>query len=121
MTNPIYTTGQFTGLRTLKDGTLNLSIQCNEESPEKAGLLFSLNNKFIYIGFKEEPFLNEEKELLEKMESSETIGKTPSQRLRAVLFVSYHDNQQGFDSFDQFYIAKMEKFINIIKDKLPNQ
>ena len=50
-------------------------------------------------------------------EKAETGSKTPSQRLRGVLFVLWE--QQGKEGdFEQYYKSKMEKLINIIKDKL---
>jgi len=43
--------------------------------------------------------------------------KTPSQRLRSCLFVLYEQGSKNKD-WDIFYSEQMEKFINLVKDKL---
>ena len=51
----------------------------------------------------------------------ETIGKTASQRLRAVLFVMWKQQIEDGEStmtFNEFYASNMERIINLIKDKL---
>jgi hypothetical protein len=44
-------------------------------------------------------------------------GKTPSQRLRSVLYVLYTQTKTT-KTFPQFYDENMEKFIDLIKTKL---
>jgi cysteine synthase len=51
---------------------------------------------------------------------AEVETKTPSERLRAVLFVLYkHENPN--ETFATFYTAKIEKVIEHVKSKLPEQ
>lgn len=51
---------------------------------------------------------------------SERETKTPGQRLRAILFILWkHENSK--ESFQSFYDHAMEKFIDHIKKKLPDQ
>ena len=45
-------------------------------------------------------------------------GKTPSQRLRAVLYVWWEQKYQGTISFDDFYKKHIEKIIEGVKIKL---
>jgi hypothetical protein len=49
-----------------------------------------------------------------KLEKDE---KSPSQRLRAVLFV-YWQQKKPTEDFEQFYFSQMNKFIEHIKEKL---
>ena len=44
--------------------------------------------------------------------------KSPSQRLRNVLFVFFKQTHKSTDDFELFYKNQMEKFISFIKDKL---
>lgn len=102
----------------LKDGTFKFTIYCNELPPEKIGQVFTLNNQYCYIGLKREDFLNAEREALDALEADETVGKTPSQRLRAVLFLNWKGNPEGFSNFDAYYKHKMERMIEHWKGKL---
>jgi hypothetical protein len=111
-------TGILNSPQGLKDGTMKVSINFNEQPPEKLGALFAMNNKFLYVALKEEPFLNEEKKLLEELKSDEQIGKSPSQRVRSTLYVLYDQDNEGFASFDQYYKFKIEKYIDFLKSKI---
>lgn len=51
---------------------------------------------------------------------TERDSKTPSQRLRAVLFV-WWQSLGAKGNFDQWYAEKMEKIIDGVKTKLPEQ
>ena len=54
------------------------------------------------------------------MVDAEAGGKSPSQRLRAVLFLLWrhvHPNQEI--SFENYYLSRMDKFMNAVKEKLP--
>ena len=45
--------------------------------------------------------------------------KSPSQRLRAVLFVYWKEVKGGQGDFESFYRAQVERIIEQYKDKLP--
>ena len=53
-----------------------------------------------------------------KLDSEKTDGKTPSQRLRAVLFVYWKQHKQKEIEFDIFYVRYMNRLIEQIKEKL---
>jgi len=44
--------------------------------------------------------------------------KTPSQRMRNVLFLLFEQDHKGFSDFDSFYLDRMEKLIDLLKKKL---
>ncbi len=119
MSKPIFLPGLLSSPQGLKDNTFKFTIYCNELPPEKIGQIFTLNNKYVYIALKEEDFLNEEKLAIDLLESNELIGKTHSQRLRNVMYIAFKDNNEGFDTFDQYYRFRMEKVIDHFKSKLP--
>jgi len=45
-------------------------------------------------------------------------GKTPSQRMRNVLFILYKQDHEGFKEFDGYYKTKMDKFIEELKNNI---
>lgn len=118
MGKTIYIPGMITSPQGLADGTWKVTLRFNELPPEKIGQLASLNQKFVYFGIKEEGFKNEEKEMLESLESDESIGKTQAQRLRAVLYRNWQQNPEGFPDSETHYRAKMERLIEHLKNKL---
>jgi hypothetical protein len=50
---------------------------------------------------------------------AEFAGKTPSLRMRNVLFIIWKQVPEGFKEFDSFYKFKMEKYIDELKANLP--
>lgn len=111
--------GQIESYRSLKDKTTKIVIETNELTPEQIlGVAGSLQ-KFGYIAFKEETFKNKEKEVIENLKSDyEDNGKTPSQRMRGVLYVNFEQANEGYKTFSDYYNAKMETIINHYKNKL---
>jgi hypothetical protein len=90
-----------------------------ELMPEDMTTLMMLRNKPGYFVFKPEKFIEEDIITLPEKYDLEAGEKTPSQRLRSVLFVFWNQKRKdkGVD-FDSFYKDQMEKFINSVKDKL---
>lgn len=106
------------GVSTRKDKTIKLVIGTSELTPDKAGQIIGLQNAMVYLAIKKEQFNNSELEEIEKLKAVEYEGKTPSQRLRAVLYRYWEQDKKGFDSFSSFYDHYMEKHIDQIKSKL---
>lgn len=46
--------------------------------------------------------------------------KSKSQRLRAVLFLNWQQDNEGFDTFEKYYDIKMELLISSFRFKLPS-
>lgn len=110
------TAAQITKIETLADGGLKLSVYTSQIlAPQEEALLFSLRNKEGWFLFKENPF---EKEDLHFPEIKTPIRKkSPSQRLRAVLYRLWERTDQSIE-FQEFYELWIEKFIAYIKKKL---
>lgn len=107
----------------MKDRSVSVSFVTQELTPDKAGKLFELQNQAGYIAIKAETFLDEETKALEaiKADVSEFGGKTPSQRLRNVLYVYFEQlREQGIvtNDFDLFYKKQMDVLIEQYKTKL---
>lgn len=105
--------------RSLKDRTLKLTFETSELNPQELLGVAENLTAFGYLAFKKEPFKEDERKALEGMKTDfDDKGKTPSQRLRAVLFVSWQQDNKGFDDFDSFYKHKMNEVIEHFKSKL---
>ena len=110
---------QLEGYRSLKDRTLKLSFETNELSPEQmANIHYSLN-KIGYLAFAPDPFTTKEITDLDNLKVEyDDSDKTPSQRLRAVLYRLWEQTPEGYKTFNDFYNSKMEGFITHLKSKL---
>ena len=107
------------GYRSLKDGTLKLSFETGELSPEQmANVHYSLN-KVGFLAFSPDPFATHELEEIDKLKVEfNDVGKPPSYRMRAVLYRLYEQKPEGYKTFNDFYNAKMETLIEHFKGKL---
>ena len=110
------------GVSPRKDGGMGLRF-ITQEIPEKEKLLLmSFFNKFGWVLFSEDEI--QEADIPEKNTDIEGRKvKTPSQRLRAVIWLlakqdGIADNDQI--GHDEFYVKKMEDLINWAKAKLDN-
>lgn len=100
------------------DGSLSLNFSTGEMSPEECTLLFKLTR--INLRMSLTP-LGEAIEPPVEIKS-EVASKTPSQRIRAVLFCLYKYRQQSrhiTDTFEVFYASEMNRIIESIKAELP--
>jgi hypothetical protein len=110
---------QLENLRTRKDRTLSLTFGTQELDPAKAGELMTLNQSLCYLAIKPEYFSAEEEEAIDSLHADlSDAGKTPSQRLRSVLFVNWQNDGQGFTTFAAYYAHNMERIIEHYKAKL---
>lgn len=110
---------QLEGIRTLKDKSLKVTFETQELNPQDMLGVMENINTFGYLAFKPEPFKQEERAILEDLETEfEDRGKTPSQRLRAVLYRMWQKNSEGFDTSVRHYEHHMEKILNHFKSKL---
>lgn len=111
--------GIIEGFRTLKDKTIKVIIETNELDPAKQQALFGSIQKFGYIAFKSDEFRSEEIEVLDGLKTDyEDTSKTPGQRLRGVLYILYKQDNSGYNTFTDYYNARMERFIDHLKSKI---
>lgn len=101
-----------------KDGGIRLKIETNEIAAEDiAFLMKEFNGRFGWFLFSANKIEND----LIPEKDADAEGrriKTPSQRLRAVLYLWYQQINDKSKTFDQFYVEQMEKVINKVKEKL---
>jgi hypothetical protein len=105
--------------QSLKDKTLKLVFETNEPTPEQIVEVAKLSQSFGFLAFKKDDFKQDEKEMLDNLESDyEDKGKSKSQRLRGVLYRNYEFKDEGYKTFSDYYASKMENLINHFKGKL---
>lgn len=106
------------GISTRKDNTICIKLACNELNPHKVGELMGLHNKYSYCALKPENFTKNELSVVEGLKVDESIGKSPGQRLRGVIYRNWEQNDEGYKEFESYYINKMESIITHLKSKL---
>jgi hypothetical protein len=99
--------------------TLKLTFETNEITPETMANIHHSLYKVGFLAFAPDALTTQELTDIDnlKVEYSDT-GKPPSQRLRAVLYRLWEQTPEGYDVFNDYYLARMEKLINHFKDKL---
>lgn len=106
------------GVSTRRDGTLKISLGCNEMSQSKAGELLTMQNKIcaVYISKKE----TVPQSVLDQVDGVDVDmpGRTKSQRMRAVLFRIWELDKEGHKTFESYYAWRMEKMIGDLKAHL---
>jgi len=101
------------GVSTLSDGGMSVRFHTQELPQEDALILMGFRNAFGWLLFRENEFSDKD---LPK-ESAEYEGKTPSQRLRSVLYVLWQQTGSEGD-FEVFYRDRVNKIVEQIKQKL---
>lgn len=102
---------------TLADNTLRLQFDCQELPSETMTEMFELRNKVGHLFFLEQPIKEiDTKDLPEiVLDKNE---KSPSTRLRNVLFLLHKQNGGADHDFDAYYRKQIERVIETIKEKL---
>lgn len=105
-------------IRSRKDKTISLGIGTQELTPEKAGELFSMQGKLVTAYLSNTEVSKNDQDVIDSIEV-DLPGKTPSQRLRSVLYLLWKENNEGFKDQNLHYIHYLDKIIEHYKSKLP--
>ena len=111
--------GEITKITTLAHNSMRLQIDSQENVlPELVSQIFQMTDKVGYFCFlpEERPIAAEEVIDLPQIKLDDDEVKTPSQRLRGVIYL-YAKQRKEADT-ELFYRRCMEKFIKNIKEKL---
>jgi hypothetical protein len=103
------------GVSTLKDGGLSCRFHTQELSPEDKTKAFEFQQGYGWLLFQEQDYKQDELDLEEIRK--DTGGKSPSQRMRSVLYILYNQSGQSV-SFEVFYSNYMDTIIEQLKDKI---
>jgi hypothetical protein len=127
MSNTVIFDGGVETIATRADGSIKVVVGSQELSSDTMTRLFDLRRKTGYVLISTKEISQEQIDAVEtstaNMEFSE---KTPSQRLRGVLYILWEklqpkENDQGiekFVDFDLFYKRKLNEIINHYKKQL---
>lgn len=114
MSEPVKAPALLDKITTLKDGSVKLVFETQELSAQMAANLLEQRNQQGWLIFAPS---NSTVTVPDEPPPEFKADKTPSQRLRAVLFVLWKQEGSKAD-FDAFYRGKMERMIDWVKDKL---
>jgi len=129
MKNSVVFEGGIDKVSTLADGSLRIYIGTRELSNETMVNVFSLIKRPGYVLISTNPLNQNQVDAVEQATvNAEFNEKTPSQRLRAVVFKLWEKTQpkqingdsgnMEYVEFDLFYKRKMNEIINHLKTKL---
>lgn len=102
------------GVSLLKDGGVSLRFHTQELTKEDKILLMDFANSFGYLMFALNEF-DDADVPTDNVKNQD--GKSASQRLRAVIYVSWRD-AGGKGDFETYYRRRMEQHINVEKQGL---
>ncbi len=100
-----------------KDNTWKLTVGTQELAPEDEAVLVALKGKEGHFVFSVQDVIRESDIPTEKLEFKNE--KSPSQRLRAVLYRIWENSESPNKSdFELFYRSRMERIIEQLKEKI---
>ena len=105
-------------ISTLKDGSVSLTIYTQELSPQKAAELFTLRGKLATVYLSPSDISSKELSLVDTIEPDLPGGKTPSQRMRNVLWILFKQDSEGHKDFPTYYQSKMDSYIDGLKQEI---
>lgn len=101
------------------DKSFTLRFSTQQLTPEQKVIIDKLHQSFVYLLIKESEIDNAEQKMMDSLQVE--VGdskKTPGQRLRAVFFLLWKQDPEGFNTADEYYKAKMESVILFYRGKL---
>lgn len=116
--NGLLLAAQVESVGTRRDSTIKISLGLQELSPSKGAELLQLQNRLVAVYISPKDTIPASDIAQVDAVDAELPGKTPSQRLRAVLWRLWESAPEGFKEFDGFYRSKMEAMIEHFKSKI---
>lgn len=104
--------------RPKKDKSFGLTFNTRELTPNEVLQINSLMGSYCFLAIKENEIEQAELDAIDTLQTDLDMGKSPSQRLRSVLYVSFQQNDEGYETFPRYYEHKMNQLIEHFKGKL---
>lgn len=105
------------GVTRKKDGTLSLKLGTNEMDSIDTAKIFDFGGKMIWCALAELPFQEGDVNIPDVVPEFRK-DKTPSERLRGVIYRFWEQNKKGEEEWELYYKKIMERMIEYYKDKL---
>jgi hypothetical protein len=103
--------------RSLKDKTLSLNFGTQEPTAEQIQAIALNAQKYGYLVFSGTQLTSEQLDAIDKAKNDlYDSQKTPSKRLRNVLYVWYEQDSKGYKTFEDYYLYHMERIIENVKN-----
>lgn len=111
---------QVENITTRKDRTLKIVIGTQEIDSKKMAELMSLNQNLAHVYINSTNITPEQVEVVDSAEKEviEGTGKSQSQRIRAILYKLWVQNNEGFKNANDFYVSKTEAIITHLKKQI---
>jgi len=113
----VITHGTFYGHRSLRDGTIRVTIDLREMDAGRMTQLLSYVNQTIKVYLTTSNIKSEAVTPIDDMEIDQE-GKSPSQRLRNVLYRYWEQTENDYSDFNMYYHWILDQIIQKYKDKL---
>lgn len=117
MNRPIQLPVLITSLATKVDGSIAIKLETRELDHNDSATLFEMRGAEAWAIISPSEIKDEDVKLPTERADPSIGTKTPSQRLRAVLYRLWEQGKSGTD-FESFYRIKMEAIIEQLKGKL---
>jgi hypothetical protein len=117
MVNKILIPAILNGYRPLRDRSWSISLNLNEPNKEQKEIIDQMHQKAVFVLIKDAQVTKDEEELIDSVDA-DIETKTPSQRLRGVLYRNFEQENKGCKDFKEYYRIEMERIINHYKQKL---
>jgi hypothetical protein len=115
----LVTTGILTSYRPRADSSFSLSININIPTKEQKITIDELFQQEVVVYLREgSNVTKEETDIIDNVDIDLGSTKTPSQRLRSVLFLNFQQKNNNYLDFRDYYKHEMEKLIDHYKKKL---
>jgi len=105
---------QLMKIETRTDGSIKVLIETQELSGEEAAKLFGYRGALGYVTFTP----NAISEVYVPESTAAYDGKSPSQKMRSVLYLLWEQSGKKVDTFEQYYAQQVERMTNQLKDRL---
>ncbi len=101
------------------DGSFSIGLSTLMLNKEQREAVHDLFQQSCYVMIKDSEISREEIEEMDSVEMDlEDPKKTPSRRLRSVLYLEWEQKYQDHVTFKEFYKIEMEKLIEVRKQRL---
>ena len=109
---PFQAQASISGLKTMMDGTVRLTVDCQELPPSDAAVLHGALRSIGWFLYQEQEFT----EIPDLPGIKSKSKKSQSKRLRDVLYLLWQQDGTGTD--EEYYQSMMEKIIQFYREKI---
>lgn len=111
--------GHFSSYRSMADKSIRLTFDTQEASPELMSNIQNAFQKTCILAVSPDNFSSEYLKEMENIKVDyDDKKKSQGYRIRALLFVLWNQNQEGYKVFNDYYNAKTEALIEKLKGQI---